>query len=87
MIDARLRKDGIMADKDKNREEADKEEAGKPENVNEALSEATKPLHITEDEPAQGEQFTEPKIGGLYPMAGIVIGGVVVICVAIWFAI
>lgn len=56
------------------------------EKVNEALSDATEPLHLTEGEPEQGEQFTEPKIGGLYPMAGILIGGIAIGGVAMWFA-
>lgn len=47
----------------------------------------TDPLKIRDREPQQGEQFTEPKIGGLYPMAGIFIGGVAVRIVAAYFAI
>ena len=42
----------------------------------------TEPLHVTEGEPKQGEQFTEPKIGGLYPMAGVIVGVIAVAVVA-----
>jgi len=42
------------------------------------------PMTLKDREPRQGEQFTEPKIGGLYPIAGtfvagLVLGGLVVI--------
>lgn len=44
------------------------------------------PLSIKDREPRQGEQFTEPKIGGLYPIAGtfvagLVLGGLAVVAV------
>lgn len=32
-------------------------------------------LNLRDREPKQGEQFTEPKIGGLYPVAATVAGG------------
>lgn len=46
----------------------------------------SEPLKIRDREPEQGEQFTEPKIGGLYPMAGIFVGGMAVGIVAAYFA-
>ena len=39
-------------------------------------------LQVRDREPKQGEQFTEPKIGGLYPIAGAFIGGAVIATVA-----
>lgn len=35
------------------------------------------PLILKDREPRQGEQFTEPKIGGLYPIAGTFVAGLV----------
>ncbi len=48
------------------------------------LEDVTEPLKLKEREPRQGEQFTEPKIGGLYPIAGIFLGGVAVGVAATW---
>ncbi|MEX2518580.1 MAG: hypothetical protein WD969_04520 [Paracoccaceae bacterium] len=42
------------------------------------LEDVTEPLKLKDREPIQGEQFTEPKIGGLYPLAGMFIAGVAV---------
>ncbi len=44
------------------------------------------PLTIKDREPRQGEQFTEPKLGGLYPIAGtfvagLLLGGLAVVAV------
>jgi len=44
------------------------------------------PMRLKDRAPRQGEQFTEPKIGGLYPLAGtfvagLVLGGLAVISV------
>jgi hypothetical protein len=39
-------------------------------------------LKVREREPRQGEQFTEPKVGGLYPLAGTFIAGLVMGAVA-----
>lgn len=35
-------------------------------------------LKVREREPKQGERFTEPKIGGLYPIAGVFVAGALV---------
>ena len=35
------------------------------------------PLSVKDREPRQGEQFTEPKIGALYPVAGSFVAGLV----------
>lgn len=50
------------------------------------LEKLTEPLKLKDREPVQGEQFTEPKLGGLYPIAGIFIGGVAVGAAAVAFA-
>lgn len=39
-------------------------------------------LQLKDREPKQGEQFTEPKIGGLYPIAGAFIGGAAIAAAA-----
>ena len=44
------------------------------------------PLSLKDRKPRQGEQFSEPEIGGLYPVAGtfvagLVLGGLAVIAV------
>ena len=39
-------------------------------------------LKIRDREPKQGEQLTEPKIGGLYPVAGAFLGGAAMASVA-----
>ncbi len=44
------------------------------------------PLSLKDRDPRQGEQFTEPRIGGLYPVAGtfvagLVLGGLAIIAV------
>ncbi|MEO0360117.1 MAG: hypothetical protein AAF322_03365 [Pseudomonadota bacterium] len=45
------------------------------------------PLNVKDREPKQGEQFTEPKVGGLYPMAGLAIAAVALVAVVAYFAI
>lgn len=44
------------------------------------------PLNLKDRAPRQGEQFTEPRIGGLYPIAGtfaagLILGGLAVVAV------
>lgn len=44
------------------------------------------PLSLKDREPRQGEQFTEPKVGGLYPIAGtfaagLILGGLAVVAI------
>lgn len=44
------------------------------------------PMALRDREPRQGEQFAEPKIGGLYPIvgtfvAGLMVGGLAVVAV------
>ncbi|MEL7466169.1 MAG: hypothetical protein AAFN79_19005 [Pseudomonadota bacterium] len=43
---------------------------------------AENPLNIRDREPKQGEQFTEPKIGGLYPLAAAFLAGAALVAVA-----
>lgn len=35
------------------------------------------PLSLQDREPRQGDQFSEPKIGGLYPVAGTFVAGLI----------
>lgn len=42
------------------------------------------PMALKDREPRQGEQFSEPKVGGLYPIAstfvaGLLVGGLAVV--------
>ena len=44
------------------------------------------PLSLKDRKPRHGEQFTEPKVGGLYPVAGtfvagLILGGLAVVAV------
>lgn len=41
-------------------------------------------LEIRDREPEQGEQFTEPKIGGLYPIAASFAAGAALTAAAAW---
>lgn len=41
------------------------------------MSHDDNPLAMKDREPRQGEQFTEPRIGGLYPIAGTFAAGAV----------
>lgn len=50
------------------------------------LEDAAEPLKLKDREPIQGEQFTEPKIGGLYPLAGMFLAGLALGVVAAAFA-
>lgn len=45
------------------------------------------PLNLTDREPEQGEQFSEPKAGGLYPFAGIAVAAVILVAVVAWYAV
>lgn len=45
------------------------------------------PLNLTDREPEQGEQFSEPKAGGLYPVAGIAVAALVLVAVVAYLAI
>ncbi len=46
------------------------------ESEEEAMEQKDNPLKLKDREPRQGEQFTEPKLGGLYPVAGIFFAGI-----------
>lgn len=41
-------------------------------------------LELRDREPEQGEQFTEPKIGGLYPIAASFVAGAALSAAAAW---
>ena len=44
------------------------------------------PLNLRDREPEQGEQFSEPKAGGLYPFAGIAAAAVILVALVAYFA-
>ena len=46
------------------------------------MNAAENPLNVRNREPKQGEQFTEPKIGGLYPLAAAFFAGAALVGVA-----
>ncbi len=45
------------------------------------------PLNLRDREPEQGEPFSEPKAGGLYPVAGIAAAAVILVAIVAYYAV
>ena len=54
-----------------------------PEKGTTVMKARENPLNVRNREPKQGEQFTEPKVGGLYPFAAAVAAGAALFLLAV----